>query len=283
MGKRTSLSLALTLLITAWCSAHVASQGTGHEPAANQVVLTSQVKWGPLNPARGDKSPKAGKLWGDRTGSGPSGFLVRFADGFSSPPHIHNITYRGVVISGLVHNDDPKAEKMWMPTGSFWTQPAGEVHITAAKGSTNLAYIEIDTGPYLVRPPKDGFDRGERPINVDASNVVWVDQFGTPASATGPKLAYLWGKPQEGALTGTLVKLPAGFVGKVRSHGSALRAVVIQGRIDYQPSGRSEVKKLEPGSYFGSEGKTVHQVSCKTEEECIIYVRADGKYDVLPS
>ena len=30
-------------------------------------------------------------------------------------------------------------------------QPAGEVHITSAKGEYKLAYIKIDNGPYLVR------------------------------------------------------------------------------------------------------------------------------------
>ena len=66
-------------------------------------------------------------------------------------------------------------------TGSFWTQPKGEVHITAAKGTTNVAYIEIEEGPYLVLPTEEAFDSGERPINVDASNIVWIDQPGYSA------------------------------------------------------------------------------------------------------
>jgi hypothetical protein len=100
----------------------VASDSTAPKPAAeptSKVVLTSEVNWEQLNPARGDKSPKAGTLWGDRNGPGPTGFLLKPADGFKSPPHIHNVSYRGVVISGLVHNDDPNADDMWMPTGSF--------------------------------------------------------------------------------------------------------------------------------------------------------------------
>ena len=36
-----------------------------------------------------------------------------------------------------------------MPAGSFWTQPAGEVHITSARGQETIAYVEIDEGPYL--------------------------------------------------------------------------------------------------------------------------------------
>jgi quercetin dioxygenase-like cupin family protein len=285
---RTFLSLALAIFVTVWGSTQVVSQSTAPKP---EVVLMSEVEWSPLNPARGDQSPQAGTLWGDRTDSGASGFLVEFVDGFSSPPHIHNVTYRGVVISGTIHNDDPNAEKMWMPAGSFWTQPAGEAHITAAEGSTNLAYIEIDEGPYLVNPTEEAFDNGEKPINVYESNIIWLDasnitRIDRPqmsADADGAKVAFLWGNPQSGELNGTLVKLPTGFTVKIHSNGSTLRAVVIQGQPQYQMSGETEEKTLEPGSYFGSEAESVHQVSCKAEEECIIYVRTEGKYEVLPS
>ncbi len=240
--------------------------------------MKSEVKWENLNPARGDKSPKAVTLWGDRNESGPTGFLLKPTDGFESPPHIHNVSYRGVVISGLIHNGDPNAENMWMPKGSFWTQPQGEVHITAAKGSNTMAYIEIEKGPYLVLPTDEAFDSGERPVNVDASNIVWIDRPGIPASANGPKIAFLWGSPQDNQLNGTLVKLPAGFAGKINSHGSTFRAVVIQG----QPKHRGgDVKTMLPGSYCGSKGRSVHQVSSETGES-IIYVRTNGTYDVVP-
>ena len=277
--KTKVTALALTALVVA-NSAHA---GGSQNDAPIDVVLTSEVKWEQLNPARGDKSPKAGTLWGDRNGTGPTGFLVKFVDGFSSPPHIHNVSYRGVVISGLIHNDDPDAADMWLPTGSFWTQPKGEVHITAAKGNTNVAYIEIEQGPYLVLPTEEAFDSGERPVNLDASNIVWIDQPGIPASADGPKVAFLWGNPQDDQLNGTLVKLPAGFTGKIDSHGSTFRAVVIKGQPQYQVPGETDVKTLEPGSYFSSKGESVHQVSSEAGEESIIYVRTDGKYDVIPA
>lgn len=282
---RKFLLLAFVLFVTALGCAQVTSQSTvpkAEVETNSEVVLMSEVEWGPLNPARGDQSPKAGTLWGDRTASGASGFLVEFVDGFSSPPHIHNVTYRGMVISGTIHNDDPNAEKMWLPKDSFWTQPAGGVHITAAKGSKNLAYIEIEDGPYLVLPTEKAFSSSEKPINVDASNIVWVNQPGITDSTNGAKVAFLWGKPQENQLNGTLIKLPGGFNGKIRSHGSTFGAVVIQGQPQYQVPGETEVKALVPGSYFSSKGKSVHQVSSKAGKESIIYVRTDGKFDVIP-
>ncbi len=284
-------SIALASIVTACVSLQAASVSIAQEPAGeptSKVVLTSEVKWDHLNPKRGDLAPKAGTLWGDRNGTEPTGFLLKPNDGFESPPHIHNVSYRGVVIRGLIHNDDPNAENMWMPAGSFWTQPKGEVHITAAKGTDSLAYIEIENGPYLVLPKEEAFDSGERPVNVDTSNIVWldasditwVDQPGMKASANGPKVAFLWGNTQDGQLNGTFVKLPAGFTGKINTHGSAFRAVVIKGQPQYQVS-KADTKTLEPGSYFSSEGESVHQVSSKAGVESIIYVRTDGKYDVI--
>ena len=167
------MNRSLPLIAAGAVATAVVAQVVSQPPPA-EVVRAPQVAWGALNPARGDKGPRAGNLWNDRTKEEASGFLVRFADGFSSPPHIHNVTYRGVVIQGLVHNDDPDAGEMWMPPGSFWTQPAGEVHITAAKGGDAMAYIEIDQGPYLVLPKEKAFDKGERPVNVVPSNVVWL-------------------------------------------------------------------------------------------------------------
>lgn len=265
------LVMSLTILIAVHCT---------YAAAQREVVEASAVEWEQLNPARGDNSPRAGTLWGDRNAAVPTGFLAKFTDGFSSPPHIHNTTYRAVVISGSIHNDDPDAARMWMPAGSFWTQPKGEVHITAAKGDTNVALVEIDRGPYRVLPGEQVFDSGERPVNLDASNVIWVDAPGAPASTHAPQIAYLWGSLREGESNGTFIKLPARFTGEIRSHGSILRAVVIQGRPQYLTD---DAKTLDPGSYFGAKGEAVHRLSSSAGEETIIYVRTDGKYEVVPT
>ena len=144
---------------------------------------------------------------------------------------------------------------------------------------------------YLVLPAEKAFDSGKRPVNVDASNIVWldasditwIDQPAMPASANGPKVAFLWGNPQDDQLNGNLVKLPAGFTGKIHSHGSTLRAVVIQGQPQYQAPSETDVKTLEPGSYFSSKGESVHQITSKARKESIIYVRTDDKYEVIPA
>ncbi|MEM8940087.1 MAG: DUF4437 domain-containing protein [Bacteroidota bacterium] len=250
-----------------------------------EIVSAKNIDWGPLNPARGENGPKAGNLWGDRNSDQASGFLVQFVDGFSSPPHIHNITYRGIAISGTVHNDDPEAKKMWMPAGSFWTQPVGEPHITSAWGPENIVYVEIDKGPYLVKPVEEAFDSGEQPINLVPSNMVWMDgsdiTWIDPSISSGPmnpSIAFLWGNPNDGGLTGALVKLPVGFKGKIYSNEKGIKAVIIKGKASIHL--RDEEKPLESGNYFGSLGRSVFNISNKTTKESIIYLRSEGSFSI---
>ena len=270
--------LATIMSLVAFCSFQTFAEETDAQ-SATEVVLISEVNWEQLNPARGDASPKAGTLWGDRKGEVPTGFLVKFEDGFSSPPHIHNVTYRGVIISGLIHNDDPQAGKMWMPQGSFWTQPKGEVHITAAQGSDNVAFIEIDSGPYLVFHEEDAFDSGERPFNIVDSILVWVDHSEMD-SPNGIKVAYLWGVQKQGQFNGTLVKFPKDYQGKIKSSGSVFRAVVIEGQLNYQLSNGTETKVLKQGSYFGSKQNTIHRISSDVDTT-LLYIRTNGKIDFM--
>jgi len=242
------------------------------------VVQADDIQWGYLNPLRGDKSPGAADLWGDRKKNLATGMLVKFNKGFSSPPHIHNISYRGVVIEGMMHNNDPKAEKMWMSTGSFLTQPAGANHITAADGAKNLIYLEIDSGPYLVKPSYERFDNGEKPINLHESNLVWLNQNDLKSvDANDAELTTLWGSTKHGELGGSLVKLQAGFNGKIEVNAKEFRSIVIKGCVTYDSSETQRTTDLSPGSYFSSTGEFEHRVSVK---KTIVYIRTDGRYKV---
>jgi len=274
------LSMGVGSIVTTYETAAQEATSAPHV----EYVPASEIDWGALNPARGALGPKAANLWGDRAGSGPSGFLVKFVDGFQSPPHIHNITYRGIVISGEVHNDDPAAAPMWMPVGSYWTQPAGEIHITAARGNNNLVYVEIQEGPYLVEPVDQANDNGERPVNVHTSNIVWLDASttnwidGDANSPTSPELAFLWGNPQDDEPSGTLVRFPAGFSGTVRCDDSIHRAIVVQGELVVRGSAQNKDTLLEPGSYFGATGTVVVEVPSEAEQPSVIYIRGRGKF-----
>lgn len=248
------------------------------ENPTNKIGLSTDIIWEQMNPARGDKSPLAGTIWGNRKDEVPTGYIGKFVDGFSSPPHIHNVTYRAIVMKGLIHNDDPKAENMWMPVGSFWTQPAGEPHITAAKGEGTMAYIEIDNGPYLVKPTNESFDQGERPINIDASNIVWLDNTQTNwiSANNQSKISFLWKNAED--VRGVLVKLPAHFKGNIYSKGTILYGVIIEGNVDYKMPNLDAVTNLDAGSYFESTGNSVHEIS--TTKEALIYIRTNNIIEI---
>lgn len=249
------------------------------ENPTNTVLLSSDIIWEKLNPARGDQSPQAGTIWGDRKGKVATGFLAKFIDGFSSPPHIHNVTYRAVVIKGLVHNDDPNAENMWMKPGSFWTQPVGESHITSAKGEENIALVEIDNGPYLVKPTSEAFDSGERPINIEASNIIWLNHEKTTWVDSNSKgeISFL---SDNKVLKSLFVKLPKDYKGEIQTEGSTFHAVVIKGELNYLMPQNKELKTLDIGSYFGSTDKAIHVITNKSEKEIVLYVRTNGKIKV---
>ena len=249
------------------------------ENPTNRVLLSAEVVWEKLNPARGDQSPQAGTLWGDRKGRAATGFLAKFVDGFSSPPHIHNVTYRAVVINGLIHNDDPQAENMWMNPGSFWTQPVGESHITSAQGEENIALVEIDNGPYLVKPIDEAFDNGERPINIDAANVVWLNSEKTNwiGAKSKAEISFL---VQNAHLISLFVKLPKGYRAKIETSGTVLHSVVIKGELSYTMPQNKEVKILDTGSYFGATDQAIHTLANNAEEETILYIRTNGEIRV---
>ncbi|MEO1686436.1 MAG: DUF4437 domain-containing protein [Pseudomonadota bacterium] len=258
---------------------------SAHAEPSVEVVARGDFELVPLNPLRGDASPKAGVLWGDLRADVPTGALIRFADGFSSPPHIHNITYRAVVIEGEVHNDDPAAVPLWMPPGSFWTQPAGETHITAVGPGGGLAFLEIDSGPYLVQPADEEFDNGERPVNLEARNIVWLtadDSTWLADAAAGPsaEIAFLWGDPSDGARNGTFLRLPGGHEARLETGGTVLRAVLVAGDMARAADAHASASELAPGSYIGSQGDVAHDLSCVGPAACLLYISATGTYRV---
>lgn len=250
------------------------------------IVKREDIKWNYLNPARGNKSPGAGNLWGDFREARATGYILKPKDGFKSPPHIHNVDYKAVIIEGKFHNGTAGEKEMWMGNGGYWTQPKGLVHETFAKdGKDRLALIEIEEGPYEVLAPKQAFENSDKQVRMDPSNIIWhnandVKWIDEAASKAGAKVAYFWGSPEEGKFSGTFVKFPARFKGKLAVYGDDFKAVVVRGK----PTLTLENKKsetLEPASFFGAEGGPFKQsVTSAPSEETILYIRTNGLYNV---
>lgn len=243
---------------------------------SSKVLKAEDIQWGYLNPLRGALSPAAANLWGDRTTNAATGMLVRFNKGFQSPPHIHNITYRGVVIDGLMHNASPNDSKAWMPQGSFWTQPAGNDHITAAKSDSNLIYLEIDSGPYLVMPSKDAFASEETPLNLHRDNIAWLGSNELNyLDVQGAEAVLLW--QNHSKIKGYMLKLPVGFKGQITTQGSEFKAVLISGRVGYSSIEQPFIN-LVAGSFIESNTKFQHNINNIGDQTVRIYIRTNNKY-----
>ena len=52
--------------------------------------------------------------------------------------------------------------------------------------------------------------------------------------------------------------------------------------VDHRAPGEPDGMTLEPGSYFSSKGESTHAISSDTEE-CVIYVRTEGGFELLTS
>ncbi|OHX64562.1 DUF4437 domain-containing protein [Flammeovirga pacifica] len=244
--------------------------------STNKVGLSKDIKFIPLNPARGDKAPQAGAIYGNIRKDVATGYIGKFKNGFSSPPHIHNITYRAIVMNGELHNADEKAPKMWMTTGSIWTQPKGQSHITAAQGENAMAYIEIDSGPYLVKHEGEAFESDEKPINMHASNVIYLGKSESKLIGENcdAKIAYVWEK--KNGENGYLLKLPTGFKGNVYSEGSIFFGIIISGKVAYTMPDSGKIIGLDQGSHFESKTKAIHDIS--TNEESLVYIRTNARF-----
>jgi uncharacterized protein YaiE (UPF0345 family) len=165
-----------------------------------------------------------------------------------------------------------------MKSGSFWTQPKGESHITSANGEENIALVEIDKGPYLVKPIEEAFDSRERPINIDASNVVWLNSNKTNwiDSNSKSEISFLWEAYDS---KGLFVKLPKTFNGTIKTDGTVLHSVVIQGELNYTLPQNQETKVLDAGSSFSSTNKAIHTVSI-ANNDVILYIRTNGSIKI---
>ncbi len=147
---------------------------------------------------------------------------------------------------------------MWMPATSYWTQPAGEAHITSAKGKINIALVEIDRAPYLVKPVKQKFDNGERPYNIHASNILWREED-TIASAP------LW-KNSNGEISGRLIR----FSNRIKIDETSAKIVVISGSLK---SASHANMPLTPGSFIEIK-KTGIELFCREQQDCIFYFKS---------
>ncbi len=151
------------------------------------------------------------------------------------------------------------------------SQPPRSSWLRKSSGSTSI--------PPAATPRREGVRQWRESDSLGAVERR-LDRSTWDASPDGPKVAAVWGAPNDDRPSGSFVKLPARFAGTLRSHGSTFRAVVIQGRPEHQVPGETQVKAVEAGGYFSSKGPAVHEISSDAGQQSILYVRSEGKFEV---
>jgi hypothetical protein len=108
------------------------------------------------------------------------------------------------------------------------------------------------------------------------ADLKWNDVADFP----GVKMAPLHGDPAKGP-SHFFLKMPAGFSTGMHFHNADHWVAVISGTLVLVPEGGVE-KQLPAGSGFGFTGKKRHTTACAQGADCLLFVDARAKWDVIP-
>jgi len=112
-----------------------------------------------------------------------------------------------------------------------------------------------------------------------ASDIPWAD---VPNTGGTVKLARVWGEKETPEPSGFFLKFAAGFPGFPHIHTESYEGLVIQGRPKHWEIGEKNVPVTPAGSSFWQTGGAAHDDSCETGDDCVMYFRIHGKFDVQP-
>ncbi|HEX4923389.1 MAG TPA: DUF4437 domain-containing protein [Bdellovibrionales bacterium] len=124
-----------------------------------------------------------------------------------------------------------------------------------------------------------GFSK-KKPVTIAAEDVAFVPL--DPNYPEGPQIGVVQGNPQKGRST-FFLKLKPGPT-PLHSHSSSYQATVVQGMAKHWPKGgEATAKTLLPGSYWYQPKKQPHGDACVSQNECIIFIEMEGKFDFVPA
>ena len=115
-----------------------------------------------------------------------------------------------------------------------------------------------------------------KPVAMTPDQMKWV---ANPA-APGVMTAVAWGDPDKGA-HGAFHKFVAGFTAPLHTHSANTRIVVISGTMAMSGADGKEMK-FPPGSFYTQPNTNPHVTKCLGETGCLVYLEADGKWDLKP-
>ena len=116
-----------------------------------------------------------------------------------------------------------------------------------------------------------------KPITMAKDQLTWVANSAAPGVMT----ATAWGDPEKGA-HGAFHKFPAGFTAPLHTHSANSRIVVISGTMAMAGEDGKEMK-FPAGSFYTQPNTFKHVTKCLAGSECVVYLEADGKWDMKPA
>jgi quercetin dioxygenase-like cupin family protein len=138
-----------------------------------------------------------------------------------------------------------------------------------------VASVLIAQGTATEKPKAAAKPAAKKAVFMPAGDMAWAHTPGAPPDVMG---VTLWGSPEKGPYGG-IQKFPAGFSAPLHTHSSDLRAVVISGTFLVGPEGGPD-NKLPAGSYEFIPSTFKHTTKCDTASECVVFIEANGKFDV---
>jgi quercetin dioxygenase-like cupin family protein len=109
------------------------------------------------------------------------------------------------------------------------------------------------------------------------SEMKWVDAPNVAPNTV--KLATVEGNAETGPHH-AYNKFPAGFSAPLHHHTADHFGTVVSGTVTLTPEGGTP-KKLGPGGYWEFKGGKKHSTRCEPGAECILFIDARGKWDVV--
>lgn len=96
----------------------------------------------------------------------------------------------------------------------------------------------------------------------------------------GCGIAVLHGDPAE-PNADIFLRVPGGAAIPPHTHSSAERMILVEGQLEVKYQGAAP-ELLRAGHYAYGPARLPHQATCRSSEECILFIAFEGPVDVLP-
>jgi quercetin dioxygenase-like cupin family protein len=113
------------------------------------------------------------------------------------------------------------------------------------------------------------------PVTMTPDQLKWA-----PAAVPGVMTAVAWGDPAKGA-HGAFHKFDAGWSAPLHTHSANTKIVVISGTMAMVGEDGKEMK-FPAGSFYTQPNTYKHITKCLAGAPCMVYLEADGAWDMKP-